>query len=875
MTDSDARSADADELWARFEREVGTAAAALGPSDRAMLAVLYVAHDRGVTVKRARELVVRASGAGVGGVPSEPTISRHRERLEAVLRAAAPPLDAVPGADAATALRPAIGGQSYPAFCARLRRDFGLLWDALHLQRALHPGHRRTLSDEIATTVLRRLAGDATAETDPAEQSEGSEPLSPAAAARRFKDALAYEQRLPGEPGAFAAALWQLTAGDPAEVDWLAATTRAWVAQEARADPFSATWEAKAMLTAAWAEVRRARTLYAAASKGDGRTRIAHAWSGLTLVERRIVATLALLPNRDWDGAELDSVATGSDLDGLDLPRLVAAGWLVAVPGSGAARAPRFVCPPALRRYAAGRNETTRLALEGIVHLWRLLLIPRLRDTCVARGGAYKALAALFRAIVGDVLVTDCLDAAARLARDDAEPADLSVAADALRWMWRALADILGPSGQTSLHVRLDRLADELLGRLLGAHSSQATGGEWAGPAAERALIVVELAFFAWQAGDSATSRAALVRAGGPAPALTGGLLPPLDALLAQAGAERECLLTARLSVVEYNILLARDDLDAVLGDAEAPAERVRAAVRRLAALRPHLHDLERGETADEARKGLSADRRWNYPSLERWDRGRTAATYQYWSSMCLVAEARGMSLVDRGEAEELFRQAGEQAALATALYGEYAAQNGKWDRVVHALLHQSALEHAANHPVPAAVWAVKASTEARGRIPDGEAVRFAIACQLETAAALARLERAAAGPDGDDVREARHVRALVRELDLFVETCQTQPWTDDAARWARDIDIGEGIRRGRVSAVAFTAYLRSWRASFTGAVEETAALQPLKVRRDVCAALARLASHDGAPARAPAPRHRRPGRGRGVERAAEIAHDP
>ena len=725
MTSSDARSADVDELWARFEREVGTAAAALGPSDRAMLAVLYVAHDRGVTVKRARELVVRASGAGVGGVPSEPTISRHRERLEAVLRAAAPPLSTAPDADAVTALRAAIGGQSYPAFCARLRRDFGLLWDALHLQRALHPGHRRTLSDAVAATVLRHLAGDAAAETDPAEQSEGSEPLSPAAVARRFKDALAYEQRLPGEPGAFAAALWRLTAGDPSEVDWLAATTRAWVAQETRADPFSATSEAKTMLTAAWAEVRRARTLYAPGGKGDGRTRVARAWSGLTLVERRVVATLALLPNRDWDGAELDSVATGSDLDGLDLPRLVAAGWLVAVPGSGAARAPRFVCPPAARRYAAGRNETTRLALEGIVHLWRLLLIPRLRDTCAARGGAYKALAALFRAIVGDVLVTDCLDAAARRARDDAEPADLSVAADALRWMWRALADILGPSGQTSLHVRLDRLADELLGRLLGAHSSHATGGEWAGPAAERALIVVELAFFAWEAGDSATSRAALVRAGGPAPALTGGLLPPLDALLAQAGAERECLLTARLSVVEYNILLARDDLDAVLSDAEASAERVRAAVRRLAAVRAHLHDLERGETADETRKGLSADRRWNYPSLERWDRGRTEATYQYWSSMCLVAEARGMILIDRGEAEELFRQAGEQAALATALYGEYAAQNGKWDRVVHALLHQSALEHAANHPVPAAVWVIRAATEARGRIPDGEAVRL------------------------------------------------------------------------------------------------------------------------------------------------------
>jgi len=722
----------------------------------------------------------------------------------------------------------------------------------------------------VATTVLRHLAGDAAAGTGPVEGHGQDGTLLPAAAARRFKDALAYEQRLPGEPGAFAAALWQLTVGDPAEVDWLAAMTRAWVAQEARTDPFSATSEAKAMLAMAWAEVRRARALYAAVGKGDGRTRVARAWSGLTLVERRVVATLALLPNRDWDGAELGMVAAGSDLAGLDLPRLVAAGWLVVVPGPGVARAPRFVCPPAARRYAAGRDETTRLALEGIVYLWRLLLIPRLRGACVARGGAYKTLAALFRAIVGDVLVTDCLDVAARLARDDVEPADLSVAADALRWMWRALADILGPSGQTSLHVRLNRLADELLGRLLDAGSAQEATGEWAGPAAERVLIVAELAFFAWAAGDSTTSRAALVRAGGPAPALTGGLLPPLNALLARAGAERECLLTARLSVVEYNILLARDDLDAVLGAAEAPVERVRAAVRRLAALRAHLYDLERGETADEARKGLSAARRWNYPSLERWDRGRTEATYQYWSSMSLVAEARGMSLVDRGEAEELFRQAGEQAALATTLYGEYAARNGKWDRVVHALLHQSALEHAANHPVPTAVWAVKAVTEACARIPDGEAYRFAVACQLEIAAALARRERAAAGPDGVDVREAGHVRALVRELDLFVETCWTQPETDDAARWARDIDIGEGIRRGRVSAAGFTAYLRSWRVSFVGAVEETATLQPSGVRRDVRAALARLAPRDGAPARPPAPRHRRPARGRSVAPAAD-----
>jgi len=122
MPDTDPLSPDAiDEMWARFEREVGPAASALSPADRAMLAVLYVARDRSVTVKQARELVVRASVVGgPTSIPSESTSSRHRERLEAILHAAAPPLDAGADADAATILRAAIGGQSYPAFCPAL-----------------------------------------------------------------------------------------------------------------------------------------------------------------------------------------------------------------------------------------------------------------------------------------------------------------------------------------------------------------------------------------------------------------------------------------------------------------------------------------------------------------------------------------------------------------------------------------------------------------------------------------------------------------------------------------------------------------------------------------------------------------------------------
>ena len=94
-----------------------------------------------------------------------------------------------------------------------------------------------------------------------------------------------------------------------------------------------------------------------------------------------------------------------------------------------------------------------------------------------------------------------------------------------------------------------------------------------------------------------------------------------------------------------------------------------------------------------------------------------------------------------------------------------------------------------------------------------------------------------------------------------------------DALRWmwralADILGPGEGIRRGRVSAAGFTAYLRSWRASFADAVGETAALQPSKARRDARAALARLNLHDGGSVRATAQRHRRTGRGRGAEPA-------
>jgi len=205
--------------------------------------------------------------------------------------------------------------------------------------------------------------------------------------------------------------------------------------------------------------------------------------------------------------------------------------------------------------------------------------------------------------MIGAALVTDCLDAVSRTVHGgapinvDAMPGAVShvpaVVGEFMRWMWRALSDILGPSGHGELHVRLNRLADEVLGMLPGAppawspvNAANEAGEGWAGLAAERALIVAELAFFAWEAGDAKTSRAALNRAGGPAPALAGGMLPPLDAILARRGAERECLLTARQSVVQYNILLARDDLDALLaneqgqGQAQAPVVRVRAAAR-------------------------------------------------------------------------------------------------------------------------------------------------------------------------------------------------------------------------------------------------------------------------------------------------------
>jgi len=167
MPDTDPLSPDAiDEMWARFEREVGPAASALSPADRAMLAVLYVARDRSVTVKQARELVVRASVVGgPTSIPSESTSSRHRERLEAILHAAAPPLDAGADADAATILRAAIGGQSY----ARLRRDYRLLWDPGHLRQACLRSPRRSV---LRRTGDRARAGGRGGEVERARADE-------------------------------------------------------------------------------------------------------------------------------------------------------------------------------------------------------------------------------------------------------------------------------------------------------------------------------------------------------------------------------------------------------------------------------------------------------------------------------------------------------------------------------------------------------------------------------------------------------------------------------------------------------------------------------------------------------------------------------
>ncbi len=621
------------DLWAEFDALARRTVEPLSPRDRAILAVLFVAERRGLDVKYARPIVVEAGV--VGPVPSEPTISRHRERLATLLRALTPP-DAGPRDDPATLLRAAVGLASYPAFCARLRRDYGLLLDPIHLQRALNPDHPHPASAVVAATVLRHLGLRRRRRTTVA-------PLTPEDAARRLAEDLAYEKRFPGDPGAVARRLWRVTIGLPVEVDRLAGAMRAHVRDVVARDPAAASRDAVALFADAW----DATTTGAALTRPPGLPGDALSWPALTPAAQRVMAALALLPGLAWTADDLAALVAPQDA--LPPELLVAGGWLAAEPiiregARGAAGATAYVCTPAARRVASVQPAVASLALESLPRVWRDLIVPRLQRECATSRQPYTTIGSVFDACGGVSLVNECLDLAGR-ALDAAGPdgaitPDLRHAGEAVRWMWRATSDL--PVPYSPLLTRLGRVADPLLDRLArGEPALAAADTPWAGIVAEHALIVAERVFMEADMGDADEGRRALTRLVGTLPDLDGGVLPPLDAILTHTGADRQCWLTAYLSALEYGILMTRDDIETLLAATPLSVERVRSAVGRLAALRGRLNALERAESADETARGLDRAARWNYPSLARWDRGRIPATFPYWSSLALLAEAR------------------------------------------------------------------------------------------------------------------------------------------------------------------------------------------------------------------------------------------
>ena len=830
----------AGDLWAEFDALARRTVEPLSPRDRAILAVLFVAERRALDVKYARPIVVEAGV--VGPVPSEPTISRHRERLATLLRALTPP-DAGPRDDPATLLRAAVGLASYPAFCARLRRDYGLLLDPIHLQRALNPDHPHPASAAVAATVLRHLGLRRRRRTTVA-------PLTPEDAARRLAEDLAYEKRFPGDPGAVARRLWRVTIGLPVEVDRLAGAMRAHVRDVVARDPAAASRDAVALFADAWdatttgAALTRPRPRVGSAPGLPGD---ALSWSALAPTAQCVIAALALLPGLAWTADDLAALVAPQDALSPEL--LVAGGWLAAEPiiqgAGGAAGATAYVCTPAARRVASVQPAVASLALESLPRVWRDLIVPRLQRECATSRQPYTTIGPVFEACGGASLVNECLDLAGRaldaIGPDSAITPDLRHAGEAARWMWRATSDL--PVPYSPLIARLVRVADPLLDRLARGEPTFAAddAAPWAGIVAEHALIVAERVFMEADMGDADEGRRALTRLVGTLPDLDGGLLPPLDAILAHVGADRHCWLTTYLSALEYGILMTRDDIETLLAATPFSVGPARAAVGWLAALRGRLNVLERAESADEAVRGLDRDTRWNYPSLAQWDRGRIPATFPYWSSLALLAEARGTAVIDPGAADDLFDQAREASARATRLYSEDKARTGKWDRVVFALLQQGEVELAAGAPVVGATRMVEAATEAVRGTVEMATPRLAVTCQLAVAAALGRVlpvvhEVAARG---------QRLASLAAALESFAELCQSYPRAD-APHWVRGADrivTARGKRRRRGRSRSLAADLETWSATFMRVVEEVARVQEPDARRRTEAALERIAA--------------------------------
>ncbi len=835
------------------------------PTTYGVLMVMYVERRLGITAKRARAAVARVWEQRWGSLPSEPVISNQRKQLKSVLATVSP--RATGGDSPEEALRVGMDDASCAAFCERLRQDHGLLLEPFHLERALRRDGPKPLSPAVLATVLDHLGSDDVSFTR-RSASQGSRRLAPAGSvaplslaetAQRFKDTLAYQRRLPGESSVFALRLWCLTAGQPHEIDRLAGRVRDWVRHTIATDPASSAWDVPLTLTKAWAEVTRAAVLAPPERKRPSPRAPATGWSWQNLGdgERTVIAALAAVPGREWSVAHLETLAAAGR-GTLNVAGLVERGWLAAVPGSGHERT--YTCPPDARHVVAALHGSRLPALTGLTRLWRDLLIPRLRDDGAAGALPHKTLRAVFDETIGAPLVVDCLDLLTRVAhahrqappapargtaRRPAVSGPVTEATDGpaaeeevigagrlARWMWRALSDTLS-SYHLSLLGRLQRVADDVLSLIPPARWAEMADPEWADVPAEHALIVAERAFYAWSVGETRLGRALLRRVGGTLPALADGLLPPLAVMLARADAQRECWLTARLSVIEYNILLARTDLETLLSQDHPPVRQVRALATALAGWRGYLTALAEGEAADERAKGRTADRRWNYPALSRWDRGRTQATYHYWTAMSLHMEARAARVYDSPGADSLFQQARTQAAKATELYHAQARDNAKWDRVVHALLFQAEIERDAGRDTAAALWAIRAATQAMDGVVDGETGHLAMVCQLEAGAALLRLARLyhsteQVGRKGMDVRDDSE---LIEAVAAFLAAREVHKQAE-AGLWPRDIDV-DAIRRESqpLSAAQQAQYLDDWGWSFLRAMEHNALRQSPEVR--------------------------------------------
>ncbi len=200
---------------------------------------------------------------------------------------------------------------------------------------------------------------------------------------------------------------------------------------------------------------------------------------------------------------------------------------------------------------------------------------------------------------------------------------------------------------------------------------------------------------------------------------------------------------------------------------------------------------------------------------------------------MSLHMEARAARMYDPSGADSLFQQARTQAAKATELYRARARDNAKWDRVVHALLFQAEIERDAGRDIDAALWAVRAATQAMDGVVEGETRHLAMVCQLEAGSALLRLAHLYRSTEqtGCKGMAARDDAELIEALAAFLEA-QCVHKQAETGPWPRDIDV-DTVRRGDLplNATQRAQYLDDWGWSFLRAMEHNALRQPPEVR--------------------------------------------